>query len=178
MICQPNFIVLASIGDDIKNKLIPSWTSFVVQVAAFVILLLVVIYLAYKPVKKMLKKRADYIESNITDSEKNKAIAAQNVQQSNEMIIASKKEASHIIETANKEAIQQKAGILEDTRMEVQQMKKDADVDIERSRQESLQAVHKEMVDVALAASSEILKREVTSEDNARLAEEFIKKLD
>ena len=50
------------IGETIRNNLIPSWVSFVMQVAAFIILLIIVVFVAYKPVKKMLKARQDYIE--------------------------------------------------------------------------------------------------------------------
>ena len=59
----------ADIGETIGTigqKLIPSWISFVIQLTSFLILLLVVFFIAYKPVKKMLKKRADYIENEIS----------------------------------------------------------------------------------------------------------------
>ena len=56
-------------------------------------------------------------------------------------------------------------------------MKKMAEEDIQKSRQEALDDIHKEIVEVALLTSSEILKREVNTKDNARLAEEFIEKL-
>ena len=56
-------------------------------------------------------------------------------------------------------------------------LKADAEKDIERSRQEALDDIHKEMVDIALLTSSEILKREVNQEDNSRLAKEFIDRL-
>ena len=63
------FVVFADIGETIKDSieknLIPSWTSFVVQFAAMIVLLTVVIVFAYKPVKKMLKKRQDHIEETM-----------------------------------------------------------------------------------------------------------------
>ena len=94
--------IYADVGEEIsagfKEKLIPSWLSFVVQFAALVVLLIVVFVFAYKPIKKMLNKRADYIEQNIHEAEKNKAIAQENATQSQEMIIASKKQAASIIE--------------------------------------------------------------------------------
>lgn len=162
---------------NIKNKLIPSWVSLVVQFSALVILIMIVIFCAYKPVKKMLKKRQDYIEGNIRDSEQSKVIAAQREQQSSEMILASKKQAAQIVEEAQTVALKEKESILEETRIEIAKMKSDAQMDIERSKQEALEEIHDEMVDVALAASSEILKREVSEKDNARLAEEFIENL-
>lgn len=163
--------------DDISKKLIPSWTSFVIQFVALVILLIVVFIFAYKPVKKILQKRADYVEKNIRDSEENKAIAEKNVVQSEEGLLASKKQAAFIIESANEQANREYALSVEQTKLEIQKMKKEAQEDIERSRQIVLDQIHDEMVEVALSASSEILKREVNSKDNARLAKEFIDRL-
>ena len=165
------------IGETIKNNLIPSWVSFVMQVAAFIVLLVIVIFVAYKPVKRMLQKRQDYIEKEISDAEKDKALAAVNLAQSQETILASKKEASQILEEANIEAQRRQEEALEEARVMIEKMKADAQKDIERSRQEALDDIHKEMVDIALLTSSEILKREVNSRDNARLAEDFIDRL-
>ncbi len=165
------------IGEKIGNNLIPSWVSFVMQVAAFIILLVIVVFVAYKPVKKMLKARQDYIEKEISDAEKDKAAAAVNLTQSQETILASKKQASQILEEANLEAQRRQEEALEEARLQIAKMKADAEKDIKRSRQEALDDIHKEMVDIALLTSSEILKREVNSKDNARLAEDFIDRL-
>lgn len=165
------------IGETIGKNLIPSWVSLIMQVAAFIILLVVVIVFAYKPVKKMLKKRQDYIEQEILDAEKNKAEAKINLDQSHEAILASKKQASQILEAANVEAHRREEEALEKARLEIKEMKRLAEEDIKRSRQAALDDIHKEMVEVALLTSSEILKREVNSEDNARLAKDFIDRL-
>ena len=166
-----------AIGETIRNNLIPSWTSFVMQVAAFIILLVVVIFVAYKPVKRILKQRQDYIEQEISDAEKDKATAAMNLAQSEETINSSKREAAQIIEDAKNQALVVKDEILADARNEVAKMKQEAQDDIEKSRQEALDDIHDEMVEVALLTSSEILKREVNDKDNARLAKEFIDNL-
>ena len=165
------------IGETIRNNLIPSWVSFVMQVAAFIILLIIVVFVAYKPVKKMLKARQDYIEKEISDAEKSKADAAIYLKQSEETILASKKQASLIISDTQVEAKRQQEEILLNASQEVEKMKKMAEEDIQKSRQEALDDIHKEIVEVALLTSSEILKREVNNKDNARLAEEFIEKL-
>jgi len=158
-------------------KLIPSWLSFVVQIFALIILLVVVFVLAYKPVKKYLKKRSDYIEENIRESERNRAIAAQNEVQSSEALLASKIKANEIIEEANASALKSSENIIAEAKEEANKIKQDAQVDIEKSKQEALESIHDEMVNVALSASSEILKREVNEDDNKRLAKEFIEKL-
>lgn len=165
------------LGETIRKNLIPNWTSFLMQVAAFIILLIVVVFFAYKPVKKMLKKRQDYIEQEISDAEKNKAEAEINLSQSQEAILSSKKEAAQILEDARLQAEKDRQIALENTRLEIAKLKTTAQEDIVRSRQEALDDIHKEMVEVALLTSKEILKREVNEKDNARLAEEFIEKL-
>ena len=165
------------IGETIRNNLIPSWVSFVMQIAAFIILLVIVFFIGYKPLKKMMKARQDYIEKEISDAEKSKAEAETKLAQSEETILASKKQASEIISDAQVEAKKQQEEILLNASQEVEKMKKMAEEDIQKSRQEALDDIHKQIVEVALLTSSEILKREVNNKDNARLAEEFIEKL-
>ena len=162
-----DLIVLADIGQTIKDyiskNLIPSWVSFVVQFSALVIMVLVIFFVAYKPVRKMLTKRADYVENNIRDSETAKAEALKNVTASEETLIASKKEAAEIV--ANAKVI-------------AENMKAQAEEDIERSKVEAKEQIRKEMISVALSASEEVLKREINEKDNARVVEDFIKDLD
>ena len=89
-----------TIEEYIKANLIPSWVSFVVQFSALIILVIVFLLVGYKPVKKLLAKRADYVENNIRDSEKAKAEAQINFSASEERVISSKKEAAEIIANA------------------------------------------------------------------------------
>lgn len=172
----------SKIGDTIENyiksNLIPSWVSFVVQFAAFVIMIVVILLVAYKPVKKLLSKRADYVENNIRDSETAKAEAETNAAQSRETLIASKKEAANIVAEAKALADANKAAAIEETQLEINQMKALAEEDIVKSKEDAKEEIRKEIVNVALAASEEVLKREVNEKDNAKVVEDFIKDLD
>jgi len=173
-------VLSGSLGDlfeDIDERLIPPWPSLVVQLCSLLVLILVVFFVAYKPVKKMLKKRADYIENNILDSQKNKAIAKQNLEQSNEAILSSKKEASRIISDANKKALNERKILEEETKLGLLRLKQEAETDIEKSKEQSLEDIRREMISVAMVTSKEILKREINEKDNAKLAEDFIEKL-
>lgn len=166
------------IKDYISKNLIPSWVSFVVQFAALVIMVLVVFLVAYKPVKKMLTKRADYVENNIRDSETAKAQAEQSVLAAQEALIASKKEAAEIISNAKVIAEDNNRKMMEESQLEINKMKALAEEDIERSKVEAREEIRKEMVSVALAASEEVLKREINEKDNSRIVKDFIKDLD
>ncbi len=177
-----NLLVLDDVGQTIQeyiNKnLIPNWASFVVQFAALVILILVFFFVAYKPVSKILKKRADYVEESIREAEQAKATALKNVSESEEAIIASKKEAAEIIANAKAMAIDNQKASIEETQIEINRMKALAEQDIERSKEEAKEEIRNEMVSVALAASEEVLKREINEKDNARIVNDFIEELD
>ncbi|MCQ2814765.1 MAG: F0F1 ATP synthase subunit B [Bacilli bacterium] len=164
--------------EDFISKLIPNWVSFLAQILALLVLIVVVIIFAYKPVKKIINTRQNYIEDNIKSSEQAKANALQNETKSEEKILASNKLADSIITTAQRQALQERNKIITETEVMVKKMKDDAEVEIERSKLEAKEEIRKEMVDVALLTSSEILKRNITDEDNEKLANDFIKEID
>ena len=173
-------LFLSDIGETIRTigeKLVPNLVSFVVQFLSFLILLLVVFFLAYKPVKRMLKKRADFIEQEVNEAKENNALAAASVNEAKELVNSSKVKASEIIKNAEAQGQEKIDAMILEAKEEVAQMKKDAEEDIARAKEDAIQDIRSEMVNVALSASKEILKREVDNKDNVRLAEDFIDRL-
>ena len=173
-------LFLNDIGETIGSigqKLIPNWLSFVVQFLSFLVLLLVVFFLAYKPVKKILKKRADYVEDEIKQAKENNAQAQASVEEAKQLVASSKEKASEIIKNAEAQGQERFDAIILDAKQEVAEMKKAAEEDIARAKEDATQDIRSEMVNVALSASKEILKREVDTKDNVKLAEDFIDQL-
>ena len=169
-----------NIGETMKSigeKLIPNWLSFVIQFISFIILLLAVFFLAYKPVKKMLNKRADYVENEIKEAKENNEKAQASVEEAKQIMATSKEKASEIIKNAEVHGQERFDAIVLEAKQEVVEMKKAAEIDIERAKEDAIQDIRSEMVNVALSASKEILKREVDSKDNTKLAEDFINRL-
>lgn len=164
-------------SSDFTDKLIPNWVSFVVQLSALIVLIVVVVIFAYKPVKKIIKNRQDYIENNIKDSENSKAKWKENEIKSEENVLLSKKEAANIISEAKKQANIERDEIIKSTNLEIVKMKEDAKKDIARMEKAAEEEIRKEIVSVALDASKEILGREISEKDNARLVDEFIEEV-
>lgn len=161
-------------SDDFTSKLIPNWVSFVTQLGALVVLIAVVMIFGYKPIKKIITKRQDYIEQNIRDAEQAKATWQENEKKSEETVLASNRTAANIVAEAKDAALKEKAKILEETALEVEKMKLEAENDIARMELEAQEEIKKEMINIALDASKELLGREIDSKDNTRLIEEFI----
>ena len=51
-------------GEDFVNKVFPNIWAFLVQLIAFIIMAVIVVKFAYKPVKNFLNKRREYIANN------------------------------------------------------------------------------------------------------------------
>ena len=129
---------MSDIGETIGKigeKLIPNLLSFVVQFLSFLVLLLVVIIFAYKPVKKILKKRADYVENEIKEAHENNLIAQKSIDEAKEMVVQSKVQASEIIKNAEKKGQEKYDALIIDAKAEVEEMKSDAKKDIERAKE-------------------------------------------
>ncbi|MCQ2742755.1 MAG: F0F1 ATP synthase subunit B [Bacilli bacterium] len=165
---------------DFLGKLFPEGfgVNLLIQLLAFVVLLLAVIFLAVKPVKKLVKARRQYVEENLRGSEEAKKIAEKNAVESEGLITEAKEKAATIVEGAKIQAQKEADKIIEAAHEETVLMKKKADEDIETAKKKSEQETHDAIVEVAMEASSHVLGREVNSDDNARLVDDFVSDLE
>ena len=160
--------------NDFLDKLFPNpWDALAVFLA-FIILLLAIFYFAYKPVKKLLKQRGDYVENKIKTAEEREKESEKLLANANENVKASRKEAMEIVEKAKEDANKERQVILdkakEEKAAEIKRTKEEIAQEIEASKDE----IHREIVSVAIDASSKVLEREVNKKDNEKLIDSFI----
>lgn len=160
--------------NDFLDKLFPNpWDALAVFLA-FIILLLAIFYFAYKPVKKLLKQRGDYVENKIKTAEEREKESEKLLADANENVKASRKEAMEIVEKAKEDANKERQVILdkakEEKAAEIKRTKEEIAQEIEASKDE----IHREIVSVAIDASSKVLEREVNKKDNEKLIDSFI----
>lgn len=178
-----SMLVLTSCGEapfdsnSFLHKLFPQpWDALAIFLA-FIVLLLIAFYIGYKPVKKMLKARKDYVEGNIKKAEEREQQSRSLVSDAEKEVVESKKEATRIIEKAQEDASKQKAIIIADAKKEAELEKEKAKQEIAQEIKASKDEIHREIVSVAMDASSKVLGREVNDEDNRRLVDDFVKDL-
>lgn len=160
--------------EDFLKKLFPNFWSFLINLIALIILFILVYWIAYKPLKKYIQARKDYVEHNIRDSERAKAINEKKVAEGDKIISDAKGEANNIILKAKSDATVSAEGIVNSAKAEAQERQKAADEAIKQAEAKSKKAIHDEIVNVAMDASKAVLGREVTSKDNAKLIDDFI----
>ena len=160
--------------NDFLDKLFPNpWDALAVFLA-FVLLLIIVFFVAYKPVKKLLKQRGDYVEEKIKTAEEREKESEKLLSKADENVKASRKEAMEIVEKAKEDANKERQAILdkakEEKAEEIKRTKEEIAQEIEASKDE----IHREIVSVAIDASSKVLGREVNKKDNEKLIDSFI----
>ena len=164
--------------NDFNQKLFPNgvW-DLIIQLAAFVILLVIVFFLGYKPLKKMLDKRTDYVQSQLDEAEKAKKLVQEASLLAEQEIARGKLEASQIIETAKAQAIVEANRIIAEAKEAASAKRLAADEEIRLAQEASKQEIRKEIIDVALQASSQVLGRQVNDADESRLIGDLIDSL-
>lgn len=170
------------LGNDLSNqieaKLFPNIWAFLVQFIAFIIVALLVIKLGYKPVRKYLDKRRELLDNEVNETKKLNADAKENFLKSEKALADTKKGVTSIIEDAKKEANAKKEEILNEAFFEASKTKEKALLDIEKTKESVKKQLQDEIINVALDASSKILKREVNEKDNKRIINQFVDDLE
>lgn len=161
-------------GNGIFNKIFPNIGSLVVQLIATIILVFFVVKFFWKPIKKNIDIRREYIKNNIDEAGKLKEEAQLNLNTSTTKIKEATVQARRKIEEAEAEALLVRQKILKEAEEEAQRRIQLAEEQIAKEREEARQEIEKEIINVAMAAASKIVEREINSDDNERLVKEFL----
>lgn len=151
---------------DFLEKLVPNLWVFLIQFFAFIIMVLIVIKFAYKPIRNFLNKRREYIQSNLSEASNKNIEADKYLVNAKEELTNSKKEAINIIANAKIDANNEKNKILEDANKELAIKQAEASANIEKEKEKAIKSVHDEVVSLAIETSKSILNREVNVSDD------------
>lgn len=165
-----------SISETVANAIPNLWVSLA-QLAAFLVMVFVFFKFAYKPIKEKLKQRSEYQMNNITKSrqELSEATKAREIAENN--IQASRNQANEIVQMAEKEAKLRSEKIMADAMKDIERKQKQGEIEIAERKALLERKAHNEIVTTALDASKAILGRELTKEDNDRIVDDFIDKM-
>lgn len=172
-----NIINNSKISDEITktfDNLTFNWPYFVLSLLTLTLVVLFVTFLVYKPLKKMLRARQEFIQNNINESikAKEKALEAQesidlkindaNIKVSN-LILEAKSESEKIINDGMQKAQKQSELLLQQANILVE--KKYKDFELEQK---------KIIIENAVELARKILKRELKDKDNKKLISELM----
>ena len=132
----------------------------------FIILIIGVRFLLYKPIKKFMDKRAQGYAEEEAEHEKKKEEAEKLRAEAEEKIREAEVRAAKIEDDANANAIKEADAILESARKDAKDIVARAEADMAAKEVRERAALSREVTSLALTMSSKILEREVNAEDN------------
>ncbi|MBP5256825.1 MAG: hypothetical protein J6Y96_00535 [Mycoplasma sp.] len=160
--------------DEVINNLLPNLWVFVTHIFAAVILLIIIIYLVWKPTKTNLQQRQEYIQKEINQAEEIKKDALKQLTIAEQKKIDAFANAKKIVDAANKQAYQDKLEIEQQAINNSKRIIQQAESDAKKIKTKIEQTMNKQIVDIVFEASSALLKSKVSKNDSKVFVEEFI----
>ncbi|MCR5440145.1 MAG: F0F1 ATP synthase subunit B [Selenomonas sp.] len=152
--------------------------TFFAQIINFVILVVLLRAVAYKPVVNMLKAREDRIKESLDKADADAAEADKLLADYKKKLAAANIKAEDIIRNAEKRASEEREAARAETKREIEQMKKAAEAEIQRDRERAVAQLRGEVVALSMAAAGKIISKNIDKAENEQLITDFVDKLD
>jgi F-type H+-transporting ATPase subunit b len=145
--------------------------SLVAFIINFLILLVLLIFVAYKPIVRMLDQRSAKIKESMNEAERIKQESARAEETVKAQIEAGRKEGQAIMAQASQMAERVKEEARAEARREAEVLIAKARVEIERERQEGFDQLRREFVDLAILAAEKVINQSLDKKAHQRLIE-------
>lgn len=143
----------------------------------FGLLLAVLVYFLRKPVSQALSSRIKSIREQLESLEVQKVEAEKQLAEYNDKLSKLESEAQKIVEGYIKQGREAKAKILKETEAAVEKLQAQARRNIEHEFENARQQLQREILEKSLAEAEQTLKKEITTRDQDKLVDEYLKKV-
>lgn len=148
--------------------------TLLVQIFHFLLLLVLLRLVAYKPILKVLEERQKYVASNIEQAERQRADAEKIKADLEAEMRRTREEAQKIIERATKASEEQAQAIMEAAKEETTRLKEGALADIEREKDKALAELKDQVANMAVLVASKVIRDGLTAEMQERLVKDAV----
>lgn len=151
--------------------------SLIVQAINFIILLVILQRLLYKPLVAKMEERTAAIKKSLEEAQAARAEAARQAEENATRLRAAHAEAAAIREQALKEAADEQRRLVGAARVESQRLVESAkaqmDADIRRAREE----LRREVAELATAVAEKLVRKSLREDDHRRIVADAIARL-
>lgn len=151
--------------------------TLVASFLQFILLLILLKAVAYKPIMKVLEERQNTIDQSIREAENGRAEAKKMMEEYSAQLQEARKEAQEIIEKASKLGEDSKADILAKAQEEAAKITAKAKADIQAEKEKALAQLRDEVANIAILAASKVINKEITNQDHVKMVKEFVEEV-
>lgn len=149
----------------------------IAAVIVFVILAVLLAKFAWGPILGGLQDREKKIKHDLEQAEANNKKAAATLKEYETKLAEARAEADRLLANARKDAEAAGAKVQEETRVEIDTMKKRATADIAFAKEQALTEIFTVTANLATDVAGKILRREINTNDQQRLVQESLASL-
>lgn len=150
------------------------WHVLLAQFINFAILFGLLFFLLYKPMRRMLDERAARIKESMEQTEQIKEQMAKTEEQVREQLEAARREGQDILTQAAQMGERLKEEARGEARQETEVIIARARTEIERERDEAIEEVKHQFVDLAITAAEKVVNETLDRKKHRRLIEEVL----
>ena len=162
---------------EIFEKLGLNYKLIIAQSVNFVLLLLILQRLAYKPLLKMLKDRSDKIEKSLVQAKKIEEELKNTEETKLAEIKKAKEEAGVIIKEAYETAEKRFQESIENTKIKAQEILDKTKKEILSEKERSVEEAKKEIADVSVQIAEKIISGKIDKNEQKELIDDVLKKV-
>lgn len=148
--------------------------TLLIQVVNFLILIAVLYKFLFKPLTQFLATRADGIKRSLEEAKTAKEAAAQVQKEYEAQILATRREAAAMRESAIREVEEERQRLLKVSRDEAARLVTEAKAQIEQEVKKAKVELRAEVVGLSLGIAERVIARSLTTDDHRRLAEQVV----
>jgi len=151
-----------------------NWQGLLVQLINFMLLLLILRSVAYKPILRVLDERSERIRESVERAEQVKVRAAQAEEEFAARLQEARRQGQEIVTRANQVAERIHQESEERAKRDAEEFLVKARAEIERDRQKAAADLRSEVADLALLAASRVVGSTLDPKQHYRLVEEAL----
>ena len=144
------------------------------QIVNFTLLAVLLYFVAYKPILRMLDERSARIQKGIQDAEEASRRAAEMEQEYEQRVAEARRDGQEIIAQATQMSEKARQDILEQAREEARAQIDRAREEISRERDQAMADLRQQVADLSLMISEKVLAETLDEDRQRRLIERFL----
>lgn len=151
-----------------------SWQGLLGQIINFGLLLVLLYFIGYRPIRKMLDERSKRIKEGVDQAELAKEAAARAEEEVQRRLDEARKDGQLILAQAAEMGERLKAEAREEARREAEALIVRARAEIGMERDEAIDRLRQEFADLAILAAEKVINETLDKERHRRLIEEVL----
>ena len=152
--------------------------TLVIEIISFVLLLLILTKILYRPLLGFLDQRKDIIRESIDEAKRLKESAEYEFKESNRILRESKDKALEIKSQTDIELEELKNKNIEQAKQEARRISEQAKEAVKKEVAQARRKLKDEVAQVSIEIAKKVLSREVDVKDHKRLIDEAIEELE